>query len=478
MFVQTQKHLTLTAAALLIASLAGCGQTGFDSHFATSDVTESLINEAQNGVGDLPGVTDLVDARFGTPQQLKAWTLLPIDFGGAVGRVSASSASGAASELTLEFDEETEFSFDAGQPLEVQFVTGEAAPLTATVAQWAPETGIATLTAALEKAPAAGDMVVLNGGQPLQHGRMLYMRHCTHCHGTAGDGQGPTAEYLVPRPRDYRHGVFKFTSTTAQEKASRDDLHRVLRNGIPGTYMPSFVPMLNDEELHDVVEYVRFLAMRGEFERRMVSELASDYSREAVVTRIKDGEKRSDIVKELKEFLESDLPDSVGFVSEDMAAAWANANTEEALVMPETSRVPDSEESRRRGRELYLSSAINCADCHGIAGEGNGPQTTIFEKNPVTQELYAEPGLHDIWDNVNQPRNLRLGIYRGGRRPIDLFCRIHAGIKGSRMPSFKNLKHEDIWHMVNYVLSIPFEPEPGRGPAASEPPAADSTASL
>ena len=71
-----------------------------------------------------------------------------------------------------------------------------------------------------------------------------------------------------------------------------------------------------------------------------------------------------------------------------------------------------------------------------------GPQTTIFEKNPVTEELYDTPGLHDIWDNVNQPRDLTRGIYRGGRRPVDLFRRVHAGIKGTRMPSFKNLEHE------------------------------------
>ncbi|MFM8724543.1 MAG: hypothetical protein ACKON9_05385, partial [Planctomycetaceae bacterium] len=54
----------------------------------------------------------------------------------------------------------------------------------------------------------------------------------------------------------------------------------------------------------------------------------------------------------------------------------------------------------------------------------------------------------------------------------------HAGIKGSRMPSFKNTPHEDIWHIVNYVLSIPFESEPGAtglaaGPAAA--PAAEAT---
>jgi mono/diheme cytochrome c family protein len=118
---------------------------------------------------------------------------------------------------------------------------------------------------------------------------------------------------------------------------------------------------------------------------------------------------------------------------------------------------------------LYLSKTLNCADCHGIDGAGNGPQTVAFEKNPITNVPYDEPGLHDVWDNLNQPRNLHTGIFRGGRRPIDLFCRIHAGIKGSRMPSFKNTPHEDIWHIVNYVLSIPFEPEPGATGVASAP---------
>src|SRR5262245_30980488 len=35
-----------------------------------------------------------------------------------------------------------------------------------------------------------------------KHG--LYRRHCAHCHGINGDGQGPTASILNPYPRDYR----------------------------------------------------------------------------------------------------------------------------------------------------------------------------------------------------------------------------------------------------------------------------------
>lgn len=224
--------------------------------------------------------------------------------------------------------------------------------------------------------------------------------------------------------------------------------------------MPSFL-LMEDEEMNAIIEYVRFLAMRGEFERKLVVELSADYSSEAMKSRIEGGETRAEIIEELTEFLTEDMADSVELAGDDLKETWEGAESDEAKVIPSVPRVPDSPESRRRGRELYLSKALNCADCHGIDGAGNGPQTIAFERNPTTNELYEEAGLHDVWDNLNQPRNLQSGIFRGGRRPIDIFCRVYSGIKGSRMPSFKNTPHEDIWHIVNYVLSVPFESEPG-----------------
>lgn len=465
MFFKYSRQYSVVTCGLVLAVVAGCSGSdlpdSFKARFVYSDRTEGLMKEAQNGVEDLPGVKDLLDERFGDPQHLLAWSQLPVDFGGLSGTV-AQPPGDVVKDLILDLSEP--FSLAEGEKAVAQFVTGEAAPSVIVISAWDPETKEATLATAMETAPAAGDLVVIGAGERLQSGRSLYMQHCSHCHGTSGDGNGPTAEYLYPRPRDYRHGVFKFTSTKPQSKVSRDDLTRVLRNGVAGTYMPSFVPMLNDEQLYDVVEYVRFLSMRGEFERKLAGELSADYSQDAVDARKADGESYKDIVSELKDFLAEDMSDSLEFVSDDLANSWTEADTEDALITPNSPRVPDSAESRRLGRELYLSKAINCADCHGVAGNGNGPQTTIYEKNPVTQELYSEPGLHDVWDNLNQPRNLTYGIYRGGRRPIDLYRRIYAGIKGSRMPSFKNLKDDQIWHIVNYVLSIPFEPEPGHAP--------------
>ncbi|MGK3946906.1 hypothetical protein ABK046_52140, partial [Streptomyces caeruleatus] len=78
----------------------------------------------------------------------------------------------------------------------------------------------------------------------------------------------------------------------------------------------------------------------------------------------------SDIVKELNDFMGEDLKESANSLGEDLADVWSAADGEEAAVIPSLPRVPDTPESRRRGRELYLSKTLNCADCHGIDGAG------------------------------------------------------------------------------------------------------------
>ena len=52
----------------------------------------------------------------------------------------------------------------------------------------------------------------------------------------------------------------------------------------------------------------------------------------------------------------------------------------------------------------------------------------------------------------------RQGVYRGGMRPLDLYYRIHAGINGAPMPAAKGtVPPEDIWHIVNYIKSLPYD---------------------
>ena len=99
----------------------------------------------------------------------------------------------------------------------------------------------------------------------------MYRRHCAHCHGISGDGAGPTASFLNPYPRDYRRGIFKFKSTPRTEPPTKEDLKRILHEGIAGTAMPSFKYLPNDE-LEALASYVRYLSVRGQVERLLVFE--------------------------------------------------------------------------------------------------------------------------------------------------------------------------------------------------------------
>ena len=55
------------------------------------------------------------------------------------------------------------------------------------------------------------------GAATLELGRSVYERDCIGCHGPKGDGQGPAARFLSPRPRDFTKGIFKFAGVPAGE---------------------------------------------------------------------------------------------------------------------------------------------------------------------------------------------------------------------------------------------------------------------
>jgi hypothetical protein len=60
----------------------------------------------------------------------------------------------------------------------------------------------------------------------------LYQRHCVHCHGATGAGDGPSGVTLDPAPRDFRRGIFKWVTVEAGHRPRRADLVRVLERGV------------------------------------------------------------------------------------------------------------------------------------------------------------------------------------------------------------------------------------------------------
>ncbi len=115
---------------------------------------------------------------------------------------------------------------------------------------------------------------------PFADGRGLYRKHCADCHGVTGNGRGKTAAILNPYPRDYRMGVFKFKSTKRSAKPTRDDLMRLIANGIAGTAMKK-IPELSDEDVLALTEYVIYLSIRGELERSLIDDAVLELDLEA-----------------------------------------------------------------------------------------------------------------------------------------------------------------------------------------------------
>ena len=89
-------------------------------------------------------------------------------------------------------------------------------------------------------------------------GKAVYERKCLLCHGEKGDGKGPAAERLDPRPRDFTSGVYKIRST-ANKVPTDQDMFNVISNGMPGTSMPAW-SVLPDKDRWNVVAYLKTFA--------------------------------------------------------------------------------------------------------------------------------------------------------------------------------------------------------------------------
>lgn len=239
-------------------------------------------------------------------------------------------------------------------------------------------------------------------------GRRAFERHCIGCHGSIGDGGGPGAAHLKPRPRNFRKGVFKFTSTESGARPRREDLFQTVTRGLAGSSMPSF-RLLPEETRWDLVEYVRYLALRGEFEQTMLDWAWTD----------------------------EELPDA-GEVFETVLDRWSEHKTR--AVYPPIPETPNDAESVARGRALFLdTSKAGCVNCHGPTGVGDGPSAGDF---------------HDFWGYPIRPRDLTSGLFRAGGSSADLYRSISTGINGTPMTSFSIFEPEQIWDLVHFVQSL------------------------
>lgn len=249
----------------------------------------------------------------------------------------------------------------------------------------------------------------------LAAGRETYEAECAGCHGiegegtVAGDGAGPAAHFMDPRPRNFRKGKFKFTSTASGERPMRKDLYRIISGGLAGSAMPSF-KLLTDERRMDIVEYVRYISLRGEFEQMLLNVTIDD----------------------------EELPDPAEF-AELLNGWWDERNL--SSVFPSTPETEFDAASVERGKVLYMDAArANCVSCHGETGVGDGPSAKEFK---------------DEWGYAIEPRDFTGGVYRSGGENAQLWTAIATGIGGTPMAAFGgSLSSDEIWDIVHFVKSL------------------------
>ncbi len=96
-------------------------------------------------------------------------------------------------------------------------------------------------------------------GDP-KRGKRIYNQFCVPCHGQYGKGDGTRAhsEAFDPMPRNHTNGVY-------MNKRPQEELFGVIKNGGFSKnfshIMPPWKSVLKDDEIWDVLSYVRQIAV-------------------------------------------------------------------------------------------------------------------------------------------------------------------------------------------------------------------------
>ena len=104
------------------------------------------------------------------------------------------------------------------------------------------------------QAPAALKNPVPGSPESIAAGKQTYTRNCAPCHGTSGEG-GPGND-LIPAAPDLTDAMWDHGSTDGE-------IFSNIRNGVaPDFNMTPFKDKLKDDEIWNVVNYVRSIAKR------------------------------------------------------------------------------------------------------------------------------------------------------------------------------------------------------------------------
>ena len=247
-------------------------------------------------------------------------------------------------------------------------------------------------------------------------GAGIYQHRCAVCHGEEGLGDGPAAEHLYPRPRDFSLGLFKYKTSPGTLPPRDEDLFNTIKHGLDATGMPGWSGILSDAQIRGLIPIIKGF------------DIALTWAPE-------------------------EAPDEA-FDTEGRYTKTDFIKTSE--VEPTEGRVAFSADSIARGKERFLKA---CKECHGEAGRGN---------------ITSGKRLEDDWGFRIWPRDLtKPWTWRASNVAGDddaardatianIYTRLSIGIPGTPMPAHRAVEEgnedplslEDRWHVSNFVYSL------------------------
>ena len=226
----------------------------------------------------------------------------------------------------------------------------------------------------------------------LEKGKKVYFKRCVWCHGVEGGGDGPSADRLFTRPRNFIQGTFKIRVTDSGELPMEADLIKTVKNGLQGSAMPAWGEFLAEDEIVAVVNFVKSLVQDRDF---------------------------------------SDEDEEV-FVQDFGSNPWGTTG-------PYHLGVPQADIDA--GKEIFIKN--KCFECHGGEGRGDG--------NPTMKDDWGFPIVAADWQQCWNFRGARRDYYN----PFNVVRTITTGLNGTPMPNFKDqITVEDRWKIAAFVNSL------------------------
>lgn len=257
-------------------------------------------------------------------------------------------------------------------------------------------------------------------------GRRIYARVCSVCHGDQGAGSMWASANLRPAPRD-------FSSPMAKVELTRDRMLAAVAQGRPDTAMQAYASKFSREDMEAVVDYIRTSIMRVEDDTGISGTHARGVP--ADKSRPKKGGKGADAHAGHDHGHESHGGDAVDHAAHGHATGAVGKDGKIDARQPFNHGLKGDPVA---GRKFYEA---NCATCHGLKGDGQGPRAYFINPKPA----------------VFTDAKIRVSL----NRPV-IYDGVALGRRGSEMPAWdKVLSPQEIANVSEYVFRAFVQPGTG-----------------